>query len=313
MDNGFNVIFMGTPEFSVPTLNVLHKSHHNVVLVVTQPDRPKGRGRKLTPPPVKLTASELGYEVIQPDTLRTDFISDQLKMYQPDVFVVVAFGHILTGKLLNIPKYGAINIHASLLPKYRGVSPIQWAIINGEKETGITTIQMDTGTDTGDILLSQKIPIGANDTASSLHDRLADLGADVLMKTLDLLEVKKIKPIPQDHSLFTYAPKLQKKDGHIDWSMPAEKIERWIRAMIPWPGAFTFHREKRLKIFSSSVKPVDIDDPPGVVIESDSNELLVSTGKHLLSIVEIQSASGKKLTAKDFLQGNKIQPGDILT
>jgi len=312
MNKGFKVIFMGTPAFAVPTLDLLSKSHHNVTLVVTQPDRPMGRGKKLTPPPVKQTANELGYDILQPETLRTDAISDQIKAYQPDVFVVVAFGHILTAKLLSIPKYGAINVHASLLPKYRGPSPIQWAIINGEKETGITTIHMDQGMDTGNILLSLKIPVYDDDTSSSLHDRLADLGAELLIRTLKLLGTKNLQPIPQNNSLSTYAPMLTKRDGHIDWSLPAEKIERCIRAMTPWPGVFTFHEEKRLKIFSSSVKKMDSAKPPGTVLEGSPNELTVSTGKHGLSILEIQSESGKKLAIKDFLRGYKIHPGDIL-
>jgi len=313
MNKGLNVIFMGTPDFAVPTLVLLSKSHHRVAAVVTQPDRPEGRGRKLKPPPVKQTAIQLGYDILQPETLRTEIIINQLNAYKPDVFVVVAFGHILAERLLSIPKYGAINIHTSLLPKFRGPAPIPWAIINGEKETGVTTIQMDPGMDTGDILLFEKTPIDDEDTTSSLQYRLADLGAQLLIKTLDFLETQHIQSIPQNHSLSSYAPRLKKQDGHIEWSFPSEKIERWIRAMIPWPGAFTFHEKKRLKIFSSRVKTTDVGKHvPGTILKGPPDELNIATGKNALSILEIQIESGKKMLIKDFLMGYPFQPGDIL-
>jgi len=311
MNRGFNVIFMGTPDFAVPTLRRLGDSHHHVLLAVTQPDRPRGRGRRLTPSPVKLTAVDMGIEVYQPDNLRVPAVSDRLKACKADVFIVVAFGNILSAGLLSIPPCGAINIHASLLPKYRGPSPIPWAILNGENETGVTTIQMDSGMDTGDILMYRKTAVSSNDTASSLHDRLADLGAGLLMDTLESMGIGQIKPLPQDEALSSYAPMFKKGDGRIDWSLPAENLERFIRAMTPWPGAFTFHNQKRLKIFSATVISKGMNAPSGVVLEAASDKLLISTGNCPLSIREIQGESGKRLAIKDFLLGYTIRPGDI--
>jgi len=305
-------IFMGTPAFAVPALELLAKGNHDIVLVVTQPDRPRGRGRKTFPSPVKEAAIRLGCDLIQPDDVRTEAFYDLLMKYEPDFFVVTAFGHILSEKNLSIPRIGAINIHASLLPKYRGPAPIQWAIINGEKETGVTTILMNRGMDTGDILLSSKTEITTDETSASLHDRLSYLGAELLIKTLALCQNNQINPVPQDHALASYAPILKKNDGRIDWTMPSHKIEAFVRGMTPWPGAFTFHGEKRLKIFS--VQPVLIENEalPGVVVEGFPDEMRVSTGEGLLSILEIQGESGKRLVIKDFLRGRKMPPGTIL-
>jgi len=303
---------MGTPDFAVPTLRRLGDSRHHVLLAVTQPDRPRGRGRRLTPSPVKQMAVDMGLEVYQPDNLRAPAVSDRLKACKADVFIVVAFGHILSAGLLSVPPCGAINIHASLLPKYRGPSPIPWAILNGENETGVTTIQMDSGMDTGDILMYRKTPVYSDDTAASLHDRLADLGAILLMDTLESMGTGQIKPLPQDNALSSYAPMLKKGDGRIDWSLPAENIERFVRAMTPWPGAFTFHHQKRLKIFSATVISKEMNAPSGVVLEVVPDKLLISTGNYPLSIREIQSESGKRLAIKDFLLGYTIRPGDFL-
>lgn len=312
MKKKFKIIFMGTPSFAVPTLELLGKSNHDIVLVVTQPDRPRGRGRKTFPSPIKETAIRLGYDLIQPDAVRTEAFSDLLMKYEPDFFVVTAFGHILSEKILSIPRIGAINIHASLLPRYRGSAPIQWAIINGEKETGVTTILMDKGMDTGDILLSSKTKITADETSATLHDRLSCLGAELLIETLTLYQNDQIDPVPQDHTLASYAPMLKKNDGRIDWTMSSHKIEAFIRGMTPWPGAFTFLGEKRLKIFSALPVLIENDAPPGVVVEGFPDELRVSTGKGLLSMLEIQGESGKRLVIKDFLRGHKIPPGTIL-
>ncbi len=304
------IVFMGTPDFAVPTLTALHNSSHDVALVVTQPDRPKGRGRALIAPPVKEAAMTFGYPVIQPESVKTDEFEAQLRNIKADAFVVIAFGHILSEKLLSIPKFGAINVHGSVLPKYRGSAPIQWGIINGEAESGVTTMLLDKGMDTGDILLIEKTPILPDDTAASLYDRLSVIGADLLIKTLDNFE--NIRPIPQDHGSATYAPMLKKEDGHIRWSMPAAKIETLIRGVTPWPGAFTFYTEKRLKIFKVSVIEKETDCPPGTVIESFSDELRVATGKGLISIAEIQGESGKRLNIRDFLRGCPIAAGTVL-
>jgi methionyl-tRNA formyltransferase len=307
------IIFMGTPEFAVPALKALYKSNQNVALVVTQPDRPKGRGRKIIPPPVKEVAINLRYELNQPSSIRTVEFANRIENHKPDIIVVVAFGHIIPKNILAIPKIAVINIHASLLPKYRGPAPIQWAIINGETETGVTTMLMDEGLDTGDILLSSKIKIFSDDTSGTLHDRLANLSADVLIQTIERIEAGNIRPISQDHSQATYAPLLKKNDGRMNWEMPAQTLEAFIRGMTPWPGAFTFHGKKRLKIFKAIPIIIDAVEPPGTVIKRFPDELCVATGKGALSVIEIQGESGKRLLIKEFLQGYKIAPGTILS
>jgi len=313
MDNAFNVVFMGTPDFAVPALKALSEYGCQVSLVVTQPDKPKGRGRKLAPPPVKVAASKLGFPVIQPESVKTDEFYDQISKIAPDLMLVVAFGHVLPKKILEIPTHGAINIHASLLPKYRGPAPIQWAIMNGEAETGVTTMLMDKGLDTGEIIFTLKTPILADDTAQTLHDRLALDGAEVLKKTLKAMENKSIRLASQQHALATYAPMLTKKDGRIDWSLSAKKIEQFIRGMTPWPGAFTFYDDKRLKIFKAKIKSMNTPEEPGEVIEGFSNELCIATGDGALSITEIQGSSGKRLNIRDFLRGSHIPVGTVFT
>ena len=312
MKNKAGIIFMGTPQFAVPALKALHENDKDITLVVTQPDRPKGRGRKLTPSPVKETAMNLGYPVIQPSSVRTTEFSNYIEKHTPDFIVVVAFGHIIPKNILTIPEIATINIHASLLPKYRGPAPIQWAIINEEKETGVTTMLMDEGLDTGDILLSSELEIAPDDTSDTLHDRLADLGADLLIQTLNAFETGDINPISQDHNQATYAPMLKKNDGCMNWKLSAESLEAFIRGMTPWPGAFTFHDKKRLKIFKAKTIVMDTEASPGTVIKSFPDELWISTGKGVLSIVEIQGESGKRLLIKDFLRGYKLPPGTHL-
>ncbi len=304
---------MGTPDFAVPSLKALHNYGHEVVLIVTQPDRPKGRGRKVIFSPVKEAALELGYDIIQPLSVRTSEFYEKAAALSPDIFVVIAFGHILPKKILSIPGNGAINLHASLLPKYRGPAPIQWAIINMEKETGVTAMLMNEGLDTGDILLSSKTEISSVETSSSLHDRLSRIAGDLLITTLSGIRANKIKPVPQDNSLATYAPMLKKKDGRIDWSKPAGEIEAFIRGMTPWPGAFTFIGNRRLKLFVSDVVTADLREAPGTVIGEARDRLFIAAGKNLLSIKEIQEESGKRLPIKDYLRGSNISPGTILS
>lgn len=313
MNKTFKIVFMGTPKFAVPALRALHKNGQEVALVVTQPDRSKGRGRKVFPPPVKEEALGLGYEVIQPDSVQTAVFANVMAKLQPDIVIVVAFGRIIPRNILALPKIATINIHASLLPKYRGPAPIQWAVINGESETGVTLILMDEGLDTGDILLSSKVAIGPDDTSGTLHDRLADLGANLLIQALKLFETDGITPIPQDHTRATYAPLLKKNDGRMDWKMPAEPLEAFIRGMSPWPGAFTFHGDKRLKIFKAVPIQTDIAESPGTVIKGFPDELRVATGKGALSIIEIQAGSGKRLSIADFLRGYHLPAGTMLT
>lgn len=304
---------MGTPDFSVPALKRLRQSGYEVALVVTQPDRPGGRGRKLMHPPVKAAAMNLGLPVVQPQSIRDPAFINQIRMLAPDLFVVTALGQILPQELLDIPVSGAINIHGSLLPSYRGAAPIQWALINNERETGITTMLMDKGLDTGDILMTAKTRITSDDTSATLHDRLADMGAELLIKTITGLKSHTIVPLPQDHNLATYAPILRKNDGRIDWNKPAQLIEAFIRGMTPWPGAFTFRENKRFKIFKAVAKDQETAHAAGTVIRGFSDELRIATGRGILSIREIQGASGKRLHIKDFLRGHSIEPGSVFT
>jgi methionyl-tRNA formyltransferase len=303
---------MGTPDFAVPSLKAIFENGYNVLMVVTQPDRPKGRGRKIIPSPVKEAAQRIGYDVIQPVSIKNKDFFDTISKLKPDMFIVVAYGHILSKNILTIPETGAINLHASLLPKYRGPAPIQWAIINGEKETGVTTMFMDEGLDTGDILLSSKEKITAVDTSASLHDRLSVLGADLLIKTLKSFENNDINPIAQEHAEATYAPLLKKSDGRIVWGKTAENIASLIRGVSPWPGAFTFQDNNRLKIISAEPVLAESNEAPGTVIKGFPDELRIATGKGALSVIEIQGASGKRLLIKDFLRGNQMPPGTVL-
>lgn len=306
------IIFMGTPDFSVPALLALHNSRHEVVLAITQPDRPKGRGRKLAPSPVKKKALKLGYEVYQPTTFKSAETEERLIRTRSDLMVVVAFGAILPQKILDIAPMGAINIHASLLPRHRGAAPIHWAILKGDRETGVTTMQLDAGMDTGDILLAAKTPILPEDTASSLHDRLSQMGANLLIDTIDSLIDATITPAAQDHSVATYASMLTKQSGEIDWSQPSEVLHRFIRAMDPWPGAYTFCDDKRIKVFKARPVAFPISEPPGTVLKGFSHELLVATSDGAMSILELQEASGKRLAVKDYLCGCCMAPGSRL-
>ena len=312
MKKPYKIIFMGTPHFSVPGLQALHQNGYEIALVVTQPDRPKGRGRRITPSPVKQTAQDLGYPVIQPSFIKTPDFANQIKSLKPDFQVVIAYGKILPENVLALPRIGTINIHASLLPRLRGAAPIQWAVINGETETGVCSMLMDKGMDTGDVLLTAKEVIEPGDTAGTLHDRLAVKGARVLIDTLNAYADNTIQPIPQDHNLATYAPMLTKDDGLINWNKSAKSLENFIRGVSPWPGAYTFWGDKRLKIFSTTPITADISQPSGTVLVGFPDELRVATGDGVLSIREIQGASGKRLTIKDFLRGHPIQPGTIL-
>lgn len=307
-----NIIFMGTPDFSVPCLLALHNSRHNLSLVITQPDRPKGRGRKLALSPVKKKALKLGYEVYQPTTFKSAETQTRLIQTRADLMVVVAFGAILPQQVLDGTPMGAINVHASLLPRHRGAAPIHWAILKGDRETGVTTMQLDAGMDTGDMLLQAKTPILPDDTASSLHDRLAQMGAELLMDTIDGLIGNEITPAPQDHSAATYAAMLTKQSGEIDWDQPSEALDRFIRGMDPWPGAYTFCDDKRIKVFRTRPVPFPVSEPPGTVLQGFAHELLVATKDGALSILELQEASGKRLAVRDYLCGCCMAPGSRL-
>ncbi len=307
-----DIIFMGTPDFAAVTLKYMLKQGCRLSLVVTQPDRPKGRGRKLIAPPVKTAALENGCEVVQPASIKNDAFIQQVRCLKPDYLVVAAYGQILPHELLEIPRLGAINVHASLLPRYRGAAPIQCAIINGEQETGVTTMLMDDGLDTGAMLLSKTEPIRPDDTVATLHDRLALIGAKLLFKTLEALYTGEIEPAHQDNNLATYAPLLKKKDGRIDWHKPAQQLVCQIRGMNPWPGAFTFYCDRRLKILAAQTAAMETLANPGTVIQGFADELRIATGDGALSILEIQGASGKRMGIKAFLRGCKMPPGVVL-
>ena len=301
---------MGTPEFSVPPLKALVAAGHHISLVITQPDRPKGRGKKMTPPPVKQAALALGLDILQPETMKGQSIEETLTALHPDFFVVVAFGHKLSRKILDIPRVHPINIHASLLPAWRGSSPIQAAILNRDKETGVTTMIMDTSLDTGDMLLKARTPIAPDETAQTLHDRLAPMGAELIVQTLDAFAHNRITPQPQDPTLATHAPMLKKTDGCIDWAMNSEKIHALVRAMTPWPGAYGFLGGKRIKILEVALLDIHTHHPPGTVFSCDCNEIHVATGTGAVAIVRLQGASGKCLCSEEFLRGNRLRTGE---
>lgn len=304
---------MGSPGFAVPSLTALAQSRHEVVSVITQPDRPRGRGCKLCCTEVKSCALDLDIDTFQPQSVKADQSLTHIRNLDVDVIVVVAYGQILTPALLETPRLGAINVHASLLPKYRGAAPIQWAIINREEETGVTTMLMDKGCDTGDILLTTRTAIEADDTAQSLHDRLSEMGAELLVQTLDELALGRLEPRPQDHARATYAPLLNKQDGKINWKKPAQDIEAFIRGMTPWPGAFTLFGDKRIKIFKADALDKTAPEPPGTVLEGFADELRVATGQGILSILELQVASAKRLSIKEYLRGCQMRPGTIFS
>ncbi len=310
---GLKIVFMGTPDFAVPSLQALHESRHEIALVVTQPDRPRGRGRKIMPSPVKEAAVRFGYDLLQPERVHTPEVHDVISDLEPDLLVVVAFGQILPLSLISMPRYHAINVHASLLPRYRGAAPIQWALIKGESETGVTTMAMDAGMDTGDILLASTVAVEPSDTAATLHDTLAKEGANLLLETVEKLLMGKIDPKPQDPSKASYAPLLKKGDGRINWELPAQNIENFIRGVTPWPGAFTFCDDRRLKIYKSKHLDKKTQEAPGTVLMSFPDELLVATGKGALLIEELQGASGKCMATKDYLCGCSMETGTVLT
>lgn len=301
---------MGTPGFAVPILKALIESENDVVSVITKPDTPKGRGRRVTPPPVKTLAVDHDIPVLQPEKIRTEEFYSELKEYEPDIICVAAYGKILPKNILDLPSYGCINVHASLLPKYRGAAPINWAIIRAEEITGITTMMMDEGMDTGDILLQREVKIEAEDDAESLSEKLSIAGAELLIDTIRLQKEGKLPRILQDHSKATYAPMLKKEDGIIDWRKSAEEILNLIRGTLPWPGAHTTINGKNLKLYKAQVSHGR--GQPGEVILSESGSLIVATGDGAVDIREIQIEGGKRLPTQAFLIGRKIPKGTVL-
>jgi len=299
------IVFFGTPLFAVPSLLALLESQEEIIVVVTQPDKKKGRGHVLSPPPVKELALKKGVRVLQPKSLKDPFSLDEIYALKPDMIIVVAYGKILPLQVLALPPHGCINVHASLLPKYRGAAPIQWALINGEKKTGITTMMMDEGLDTGDILLQEETTIYESDNSETLGKRLADIGGSLLIRTIEKIKEGSVSPVPQAGTT-NYAPLLKKEDGRIDWSNTAIDIYNFVRGMYPWPCAYCYLNQERIKI--TQAKALEGNSIAGRV-ENAGEELLVGTGDGLLSLTELQPEGKRLMTAKDFIGGRRLKKG----
>lgn len=308
------VIFMGTPDFSLGTLEALIAAGHEVCLAVTQPDKPKGRGGKMQYTPVKEKALFYNIPVYQPKRVRDPECVEELRKYNADVMVVVAFGQILPKEILEMTPYGCINVHASLLPKYRGAAPIQWAIIEGEEVTGVTTMQMDEGLDTGDMILKTEVPVAADETGESLHDKLAAAGAALCVETLKALEDGTAVREKQGESPTAYAKMLTKELGDIDWAEPAVKIERIVRGLNSWPSAYTHWNGKVMKIWRAAAEASEAADvQPGTVVSVEKESFAVQTGDGVLRVLEVQMPGKKRMDAGAFLRGNTMEPGELLT
>ena len=304
------IIFMGTPDFAAASLEALIDSRHEIQAVVTQPDKPKGRKGELTPSPVKVVAEEKGIKVYQPLKVRDEEFVETLRAYNPDVIVVVAFGQIIPLSILKMPKFGCVNIHGSLLPKYRGAAPIQWAVLDGEKETGITTILMDEGIDTGDILLKKTIKIEADETSGSLFDKLMALGAKTILETLDELEKGNLTTTKQGESPTAYAKMLTKAMGLIDFTRSAKELDCFVRGMDPWPSAYTLLAGKTLKLWK--VRAVDGSGKAGSVIEIGKESFTIACGEGAIEVLEVQLEGKKRMSAGDFLKGSTLNIGQEL-
>lgn len=306
------ILFMGTPEFAVPCLKALLDNGHEVCGVVTQPDKPQGRGHKLTPPPVKVLAAEHGIEVFQPDTLKNFAFKDEIDRLAPEMIVVVAYGKILPEYILDYPKFGCINMHASLLPKYRGAGPIQWSVVNGEKVTGITSMMMEKGLDTGDMLLKCETPIGEYETAGELHDRLMVMGAELLIETINQAQQGKLSPQKQCEDDATYAPMISKETAYIDWTKSAAQISNLICGMNPWPVAHTLYKGETLKIYKATVQG-GVNGKCGQILKADENGIEIACGdQNVILATEVQFAGSKRMQVRDYLNGHSIDAGEIL-
>lgn len=308
-----NLLFCGTPRFAVPTLEKLLAEGFTIELVVSQPDEPSGRGYEVKPPPVKQVAERAGIQVFQPAKLKDPATQEFLSRYHPDAIVVVAYGRIIPPWMIELPRLGCINLHASLLPKYRGAGPIQWAIMRGERVTGVTTMKIDPGMDTGDILLVREIPIREDDTTETLSDSLSRIGADLMIETLRGLERGEITPRPQDHSQATMAPMLKKENGRIDWDLSAREISWRVRGLRPWPGAYSTFRGKNLHVWSAAVAdapPTEL--APGTLLGGAGKLSVVCGQGTQLELNEVQLEGRKRLSARDFMNGVHLQPGERL-
>ena len=307
------IVFMGTPDLAAEVLDTMMKRGCDVTLAVTQPDRPKWRGRGVIRTPVHECADKLGIPVFSPERVKRPEAVQRLREEAPDLIVVAAFGQILSQEILDLPRYGCVNVHASLLPKYRGAAPIQWAVINGEEKSGVTIMQMDAGLDTGDILLQEEIPLAADETGESLYEKMAQLGGELLVKALPMIEAGSLTPVRQDNDAASYASMLRKEMGNIDWNMPAEKIERLVRGLNSWPGAYTFMNGKMLKIWASEVTGREAQGEAGTVAGTDKNSIFVNCGEGVLALNEVQYEGKKRMSTQAFLLGAKVEPGQKLT
>ena len=303
---------MGTPQFSVPSLLALLMSEDQVVGVVTQPDRPKGRGQDIIPSPVKAICERESIPVLQPLKMKAQEFLDALRAWSPDVIAVTAFGRILPPVILTLPPRGCINVHGSLLPKYRGAAPVQWAIIRGERETGITTMLMDEGMDTGAMLLQERVPIHPDDTAGTLASKLAAVGGRLLIETLGQLKAGTLRPQPQDHSLATMAPILKKEDGRVDWTLSAEDIANRVRGLSPWPGAYTSINGERWKLWRVIAIEASESKTAGTIIKVTRDSIEVTTGGGNLHILEIQPSNSRRMTVAQYLSGHRLSEGTTL-
>ncbi len=306
------LIFMGTPDFSVPTLEALLDAGHDIVLAVTQPDRPKGRHGEMTASPVKVAAEKYDIPVFQPVRLRNPECVALLRQQDADLIVVVAFGQILPKEILTMPRYGCVNVHASLLPKYRGAAPIQWAVINGESETGVTTMRMDEGLDTGDLIFTEKVALAPDETGGSLFDKLSGVGADLCVRTVAAIADGTATYTPQDGSRATKVGMIRKEMGRLDWTKSAAELERLIRGLDPWPSAFTGWNGRTLKIWRAAVRPENTGYAPGTVAEATADAVAVQTGDGLLVLREVQPEGKKRMSCDAFLRGYPMQKGEIL-
>ncbi|WP_022762623.1 MULTISPECIES: methionyl-tRNA formyltransferase [unclassified Butyrivibrio] len=306
------IVYMGTPDFSVPPLEKMIEAGHEIVAVVTQPDKPKGRSDKLVPSPVKECALKHGLKIMQPKKIREAEVVEELKSLGADIFVVAAFGQILSQEVLDIPKFGCVNIHASLLPKYRGAAPIQMCILNGDKTTGVTIMQMNAGMDTGDMLITKEIPIEEDDTAGTLFDKLMYLGADLIVEALPKIEKGELTPTPQNDAEATKCGKISKDMGQINWNDDASKISYLVRGMNPWPSAYTHLNGKMLKIWTAKVQNNTSNGNPGTIAAVNKDSFTVNTGDGLLEITELQLEGKKRMDVKSFLLGYTLNTGDNL-
>ncbi len=312
-----NIIFMGTPDLAATVFEKLINSKYNIIAAVTQPDRRSGRGKKVKFGPVKELAINEKIPVLQPKKARDEDFIEELRNYNPDIIVVAAYGQILPKEILDLPKHGCINVHTSLLPKYRGASPIQWAIMNGDEKTGVTIMHMDTTLDTGDIIIQEEVLIDEKETADTLHDKLAICGGNLVLEAIRLIEEGRADRVKQDDSKATYVKTIDKSEGNIDFTLGARQIERQIRGLNPWPSAFTFLDGKNLKVWEADVvlEKQDLnglEHVPGEIVDISEDSILVKTGEGYIKLLEIQLAGKKRMRASDFLRGNQVEVGRVL-